>query len=312
MAVALAPGLWELGSAPSGPEGVDVLWVVGQVTLEDQEGGATPIEVGQMLPSGGKLRLAEGGEVYLSTVGGTLIDRKGPDDVDVAEVLGSNLAGNFYRLPMVLGRRELGAWPDLAIRVLGQDPERRLWITRPHGTSILATRPSIQWRWRGTGGAFNLKLETLGMEGSFREIERWKNVKGRRFEFSQALDSGRFYRLSIASTTLDAGRDTSAFYVLTEGEKSALSQARRRLDELMGKEHFKDPVPRIVRARWLDAHGLYQEAALQWERLHQEFPEIQTFDRETKRHKRRQLVVPHDDRSIVSLGLWLMGLLPVR
>jgi hypothetical protein len=312
IAVALAPGLWEPDSAPSDAEGVDVLWVVGQVTLEDEEGDATPLEAGQTLRSGGKLTLAEGSEVFLSTGGGYLIDRKGPDDVDVAEVLSSNLAGNFHRLPLVVGTGELGAWPDLAIRALIDDPERRLRITSPHHTSIVAKRPKVQWKSRGADGAFNLRLDLLGADGGFREVERWKNVRGRWFEFSQALDTGRFYRLTIEGAGRDGGQDQSVFYVLAHAERIALEQARRSLDEFLGKGHFKDPVPRIALARWLDAHGLYQEAALQWERLHQEFPSIATFDLETKRHGRRQLVVPHDDRSIVNLGLWLIELVPLK
>lgn len=144
--------------------------------------------------------------------------------------------------------------------------------------------------------------------GMFEEVEYWTNIRTQRFEFSQPLRRGRFYRI-VATNELQ--RDTTSLYVLSEDELDLVSKAEKKFEQTLDSLTLQSPIERVLRARWLDEHGFADRAAELWSALEKAFPTVSHFKKESQRHQTRELATPNGLLSLRGTTEWLIGLAPI-
>ena len=287
---------------------VDVIWVQGDVSVSQVNQQTRNVLPGDSLPNEVMVSIAKGDSITLLTSTRHLITLAGPRDVELSSLLESDLSANHPRLERAWVRDRVAQWPEIGLSERRRKERGSLMIRSPRAMAISAKRPWITWVGPESLGGGELTLKVLRANGTYRNVETWRNIRTRRFKFSSPLREGRFYRLILRHGT---ETDETMVYMLTRSEKQALLEAEQQLNRLFGSLDLPVPVRTMIMARWLDDHGLFDRAAQWWAELARAHPDVKSFKREVERHQNRELVTSNEFLSLTGTTQWLLDLFPI-
>ena len=209
-----------IGDGPIHFEGagrVDVIWVQGDVSVSQLNQQTRSVLPGDGLPKEGLVRIAKDESITLLTSTRHLITLSGPRDVELSSLLESDLSANHPSLDRAWVRDRVAQWPDIELSERRRKERGALMIRSPRAMAIGSNRPWITWVGPEPLVGGDLTLKVLRANGTYRNVETWKNVRTRRFQFSSPLREGRFYRLILQYGN---EADETMVYMFTRRETS--------------------------------------------------------------------------------------------
>ena len=282
-----------------------VVWHEGEVTMAPVDASAAASEplLGEVLPPDTRVTARRGGRMQILAAGDRLLALEGPGVWVIAAgrlvTLGVSAAesGRPPRVELLETYRE-GPFPTLEAGssqplLIDMALAPTLLLTRPIVPVTREDRPEIRWHWPYASGRFDLLIEEIdGDGGSVRVIERWRNLAGRTHALWAPLLPGASYRVQIAHRSDDGSTpitDARSFHVLAPSEVAAIDGALASLDGLQQKARSYRPELDVLRARFLESRGLWDEAEAVWTGLTLLYPALDELLQQALRLRSRSL-----------------------
>jgi len=303
----LGTGFWDVspGLVPEGQ--TEVLWVKGSVTLQDRKGNERLGSPGDFIKEAELLTIKDESVLFLSTPTHRILELQGPKTLRGDQLLSGGTT-SYMRLPRIKPASIPGHWPSLEMTQSTQTRQETFAIVSPYDTATKDPNPWIEWKAPSSIIDVTLTLEMIQEQGGALEIERWENVRAKRFRFSQPLRRGKFFRITMEAKGRTFRAQTTSLYVLDDDETKRVQEQEVETTRKLEAALPMKPVGRILMAQWLDDHGLFEEASREWRSLHREFPQIAFFDKKLDQHDRRFLIVPSDFKALKRVQSWLLEL----